>query len=128
MAPFGLIPTHPYSFTPGTCTSNTLLGNSGGVLLQSQDLGVTHTTYTDAVGSCLPTTHLSILTRTWVKEKQVLVNMDPLSGTSHLQELNKHELVAKANKALTMMMTHLTVTSHNTLLEMLTNPGHFWLY
>jgi len=65
-----------------------LHSHSGGTLLQPQELVMTHIMYADAVGSCLPTTHLSTLARMRVKEKQVLVNKDLLVDAGHLHELD----------------------------------------
>jgi len=52
-----------------TSAAAALYSNLGGPLLQPQELGMTRTTYADAMGSCLPTMHLSMLSRTRVKEK-----------------------------------------------------------
>ena len=61
-----------------TSAAAALHSNLGwGALLQPQELGMTQTTYADAMGSCLPTMHLSMLSRTRVKEKQVLVDRTP---------------------------------------------------
>jgi len=65
---------------------------------------VYHATYAQALNSWLPPMHLSMLARTPAKDKQVLINKDPMTDTSQLQELTEHELVAKASEALAMMM------------------------
>ena len=78
---------------------------AGPVPMRHQDLA--HSTYTEVVSSCLPTINLSMLTRSWVKEGQILINKDPLAITSHLHDLTECKLVSKANEALTKMMSQL---------------------
>jgi len=50
-----------------------------------------------------------MLSRSQVKERQVLIDRDP-TDISHLQDLTKHELVAKANKALARMVSQLALS------------------
>jgi len=82
--------------------------NTGRVSAQYQGLGTARGTYADALNSRLPTTHLSTLSRTGVREKQVLVDKDLAAETSQLQDLSEQELVAKANEALESMAAQLT--------------------
>ena len=43
-----------------------------------------------------------------MKERQVLIDKDPAAKLNQLAALNEHELVAKANKALTHMAAQLS--------------------
>jgi len=60
-----------------------LIGSQGNMPVKAQVPGVTRTLYVDTVGSRLLATHLSTLARTQVKERQVLVDKDPLAGAGH---------------------------------------------
>ena len=51
--------------------------------------------------------HLSTLARSWVKDRQVLIDKDLAAKMNRLVDLNEHELVAKANEALTHMAAQL---------------------
>jgi len=62
-------------------------------------------TYTDVLNRQLPAAHLSTLARGWVKDRQVLIDKDPVAELNQLACLNECELVAKANEALTHMAT-----------------------
>jgi len=48
-----------------------------------------------------------MLTRMWIKERQVLIDKDPSAETNHLCELTEHELVARAYDAFAWMATQL---------------------
>ena len=60
-------------------------------------------TYAKILSSCLPLVHPNTLARSRVRERQVLVDKDPLVTTNHLETLSEHELVAKANEAIAKM-------------------------
>src|SRR5882724_2874687 len=79
-----------------------------GAPVYQQEPGTLQTTYAQALNSRLPTMHLSMLARTRIKGRQILVDKDPSADMSHLQELTEHVLVAKANEVLSMMKTKLT--------------------
>jgi len=49
-----------------------------------------------------------MLTRSQVKERQVLIDKDPAAESNQLAALNKYKLVGKANEALTHMATQLS--------------------
>jgi len=63
--------------------------------------------YTDTLNRWLPSDHLSTLARAGVKERQVLIDKDPVVKQNHLDGLNEQELVAKANEALAYMADQL---------------------
>ena len=52
----------------------------------------------------LPSRHPSMLARMQMRERQVLIDKDPQVGSNQIKVLNKWELVAKANKAISGMM------------------------
>jgi len=56
-------------------------------------------TYAEALNRQLPATHLSMLTRMQIKEKQVLIDKDLSAETNQLSDLTEFKLVAKANEA-----------------------------
>jgi len=51
--------------------------------------------------------HLSTLTRSQVKDRQVLIDKDPAAKSNQLAALNERELVAKANEAIAHMTAQL---------------------
>jgi len=65
-------------------------------------------TYAEVLNRHLPAAHISTLTRSQVKDRQVLIDKDPVAESNQLAALNKHELVAKANKAIACMTTQLS--------------------
>jgi len=52
-------------------------------------------TYADALNRWLPAAHLSTLVRGQVKDRQVLIDKDPVSQSNQLAGLNERKLVAK---------------------------------
>jgi len=64
-------------------------------------------TYADVLNRQLPVAHLSTLARGRVKDRQVLIDKDPAAESNQLAGLNERELVAKANEAITHMVTKL---------------------
>ena len=68
---------------------------------------VQRVTYVEAVNRRLPPSHLSMLARSRIQGKQVLVNKDPEVASNQLDGLNEHELVAKADEAIRHMSAQL---------------------
>jgi len=62
------------------------------------------TTYTEALSRHLPLVHPNTLARTCIRERQVLVDKDPLVSTNHLDMLSKCKLIANANEAMVKMV------------------------
>ena len=58
--------------------------------------GPGHVSYADALNRQLLAAHLSTLTRSQVKERQVLIDKDPAAKLNQLVTLNECKLVAKA--------------------------------
>jgi len=65
------------------------------------------TSYAAALNTKLPSMHSSMLARTWVRERQVLIDKDPQADLNQLDTLNELELVAKENKAILGMLGQL---------------------
>ena len=82
-----------------TATAN----NANGMPTRHPEPCTYHPSYAEALSCHLPMTHLSTLARTWVKEKQVLIDKNPTANSDPIQGLTECELVTKANEALTAM-------------------------
>ena len=67
----------------GPTSSNT------GVMTHHQEEGPTCTMYAEALNNQLLALHLSTLTRSRVKERQILIDSDPSTEPNHIGELTK---------------------------------------
>src|SRR5882724_1781417 len=54
-----------------------------------QEEGLTYTTYAEALNNQLPALHLSTLTRSRFKERQVSIDTDPSTEPNHIRELTE---------------------------------------
>jgi len=73
------------------------INSGGGATTYCPEVAVGHTTYVDVLNSHLPSTHQSTLTRSRIKNRQVLIDRDASEGCNLLQGLTECELVTKAN-------------------------------
>jgi len=71
-------------------------------------VGTAHVTYAEVLNSWLPTTHLSMLARMQIIDRQVLIDRDMTMDTNHLHCLTEWELVAKANEVLLHMVSQMS--------------------
>jgi len=60
--------------------------------------------YVEVLGTQLPLVHPNTLTRTKARERQVLIDKDPLVNTTHLEMLTEHKLITKANEAISKVL------------------------
>ena len=75
--------------------------NSGrGAMTYCPEVAAGCATYVDVLNIHLPSTHQSPLARSWIKNRQVLIDWDASEGSNHLQGLTEHKLVTKANEAI----------------------------